>query len=92
MSTNLIELRDTAAQIGDNIYNQKLRALEGEQSGRLVAIYIPTGEYFVGSSILEAAGKLREKHPNAGAGDVYTRRIGDRAAVYAKTPRVTGKF
>lgn len=89
MSSNLLERRDAAAQAGERIYDEQLTSLGPEHLGELVAIYIPTREYFLGETLLEAVSKLRRKHPNAAQGEVYTRRIGERGIIYARTPRVT---
>jgi hypothetical protein len=89
MSANLLELRDAAAQVGEAVYDERLRQLEPEQSGKFVAIYLPTREYFIDASLIEAADKLRQQYPNAGPGEVYTRRIGERSVIFAHTPRIT---
>jgi hypothetical protein len=86
--TDLLELRDAAAQAGEVIYGEQLSSLEPEQFGRLVAIHIPSREYFFGDSVIEAADKLRQKYPNAGPGEVYTRRIGEPGVLHTRTPRV----
>jgi len=86
--TDLLELRDAAAQAGEAIYMEDLSSLEPEQLGRLVAIHIPTRQYFLGDSLIEASDKLRQKHPTAAPGEVYTRRIGDRGVLHARTPRI----
>jgi hypothetical protein len=86
--TDLLELRDAAAQAGEAIYSEELSSLEPEQLGRLVAIHIPTRQYFLGDSLFEASDKLRQKHPNAAPGEVYTRRVGERGVFEAHTPRI----
>jgi hypothetical protein len=46
-----------------------------------VAIHLPSQEYFLGSSILEAADRLRQNYPDAACGEVYARAVGKRAAI-----------
>jgi hypothetical protein len=86
--TYLLELRDAAAQAGETIYREELSSLEPEQLGRLVAIHIPTRQYFLGDSLIEASDKLRQRHPSAAPGEVYTRRVGARGVLDAHTPRI----
>lgn len=87
---DLLELRVAAAQAGEDVYCEQMKSLE-QQCGRLVAIHIPTREYFVADSIIEATDLLRRKHPDAALGEVYTRRIGEPAVVHARTPRIIQK-
>ena len=89
--TDVSVIREQAARDGEDIYEQRLRAvLEPDQRGRVVAIHIPSDEYFLGDSLLEASDRLRAKYPSASRGEVYARRIGERALMRARTPRVTG--
>ena len=84
-------LNNETAEAGERIYQQRLKSkLEPAHNGRLVAIHLPSQEYFLGNSILEAVDHLREKHPNATRGDVYTRGVGKKAVAKAHTPRITG--
>jgi hypothetical protein len=54
-------LREEAAEAGERIYERCLqRALEPTHNGRVVAIHIPSQDYFLGDSILEASDRLRE--------------------------------
>lgn len=77
--------------MGEQIYEQSLRStLEPEHNGQLVAIHIPSQEYFLGDSLLDASYHLREKYPRAGRGEVYTRGIGQPVVIRAHTPRVSG--
>src|SRR3989442_1490244 len=47
--------REAAAQAGESLYETRLKSiLEPSHNGKLVAIYIPTKEYFVGESLIEA--------------------------------------
>jgi hypothetical protein len=88
MNTNLLELRDAAAQVGEAVYDEQVRQLEAEESGKFVAIYLPTREYFVETSLIDAADRLYQKYPRARPGEVYTRRIGERPVIFAHTPRI----
>jgi len=82
--------REAAAQAGESLYETRLKSiLEPSHNGKLVAIYIPTKEYFVGESLIEASNRLRERHSQAGPGEIYIRGIGTRAVINAHTPRVT---
>ncbi len=63
------------------VYADQLRALlEPEGNGQIVAIHLPTQEYFLGRTLLEAADQLRQKHPDARRGETYARAVGSRAA------------
>jgi len=47
------------------IYRKKLEPkLEGKYKGRIVAIDVESGDYFLGKTVLEAIGKGRRKHPD----------------------------
>lgn len=84
-------IRERAAQIGESIYEQYLKPLlEPACLGQFVAIHIPSREYFLGHSLIEAADLLRRKYPNAARGEVYARGVGQRAAIRARSPRITG--
>ena len=86
-----VAARQALAQRGERIYEERLKVvLEPGEAGRVVAIHIPTHDYFIGNSILEAVDHLRKKHPGSGRGEVYTRGIGERAVVRAHTPRIAG--
>jgi len=83
--------REEAAQVGETIYEQQLKSLlEPACLGQIVAIHLPSQEYFLGRSFLEAADLLRQKYPNAAHGEVYARGVGQRAVIRARTPRVNG--
>ena len=46
------------------IYRKKLKPkLEGKYKGRIVAIDVESGDYFLGKTVLEAIEKGRKKHP-----------------------------
>ena len=82
--------REAAAQAGESLYETRLKSiLEPSHNGKLVAIYISTKEFFVGESLIEASNRLRERHSQAGPGEIYIRGIGTRAVINAHTPRVT---
>jgi hypothetical protein len=72
-------MRDEAAQAGEHIYERRLKAvLEPHHEGRVVAIHIPSEDYFLGDSILEASDLLRDRYALAGRGDVHARRASAR--------------
>ena len=49
---------------GQKIYDAFLQEkLEPEYKGKVVAIEVESGDYFLGESVVEAAKKAREKHP-----------------------------
>lgn len=90
MSLNKGLTRHAAAEAGEQLYDRRLRSsLEPELVGQFVAIHIPSEEYFVGPSVLEASRRLRREHPQAGIGDIYIRGISARAIIAAHTPRVS---
>lgn len=92
MSTEtLIEIREEVARMGEQIYEHLRSALEADHNGQLVAIHIPSQEYFLGDSLLEAACHLREKYPRAGRGEVYTRGIGQPVVIRAHASRLRGR-
>ncbi len=65
---------DEVGRRGEEIY-QRLRPLvETEENiGKIISIDIETGDFEIGESGLETAGRLHEKHPGAA---VYGARIG----------------
>jgi len=84
--------KDEAAQTGECLYEERLKSLlEPKHNGELVAIHIPSKEYFLGASLLEASDRLRQKYPTAGHGEIYARGVGDRTVIRARTPRVVSK-
>ena len=92
MSTHadVIVTREETAQAGEHIYEQHFKSLlEPAHTGRVVAIHIPSRDYFLGDSLLEVSDRLRKRYPNAGRGEVYTRGVGERVVIRAHTPRVT---
>jgi hypothetical protein len=83
-------MREEAARAGERIYERRLKAvLEADSEGSVVAIHIPSEDYFLGDSLPEASDLLREKYPLAAHGDVYARGVGERVVIRARTPRVT---
>ncbi|HSB10137.1 MAG TPA: hypothetical protein VLM38_11680 [Blastocatellia bacterium] len=88
--TDVVAAREETARAGERIYEQRLKAvLEPDHKGRVVAVHIPSEDYFLGDSLLEASDRLRDKYPHAARGDVYARGVGERALIRARTPRVT---
>jgi hypothetical protein len=89
---DIIDVREEVARIGEQIYELRLRALlEPHHDGRIVAIHLPSQEFFLGESLLEVSDRLREKYPGAGRGEIYSRGVGQRAVIKARTPRVRGE-
>lgn len=83
--------KEELARVGEAIYEQQLRPLlEPHNNGQIVAIHLPSGDYFLGYSVLEATDHLRHKHPGAVRGEVYARGVGQRSVIHAHTPRVLG--
>ena len=81
--------KEEVARAGEWLYEQRLKSvLEPTHNGELVAIHIPSGEYFLGQSLLEASDGLRRKYPQAVHGEIYARRVGDRVVIRIHTPRV----
>ncbi|MGH7800908.1 MAG: hypothetical protein ACREOW_09815 [Thermodesulfobacteriota bacterium] len=53
------------AQEGEEIYKSRLKTkLERKYRGKLIAIDVDSGEYFMGKTVLEAVEKGRQKYPN----------------------------
>jgi hypothetical protein len=57
----------------DRIYEQIREQLEAEHWGKIVAIDLDTGEYFIDDDVLEATMKARSAHPGC---IPYVKRIG----------------
>jgi hypothetical protein len=49
---------------GQEVYQRLKDQLEANYLGKIVAIEVESGDYFVGDSVVEAARKARAKHPN----------------------------
>lgn len=91
MQTDVSLLREEAARAGELIYEQHIKSLvEPSHNGSVVAIHIPSRDYFLGDSLLEVSDRLRQKYPHAGRGEVYARGIGEREIVRARTPGEAG--
>jgi hypothetical protein len=73
------------ADLGQQIYDERLRKkLERRYKGKIVAIEVESGDYFVGDTIHEATEKGRQKYPDS---VFYSVRVGY-PAVYSFTPRL----
>jgi hypothetical protein len=66
---------------GKEIYERIREELEPEHKGKIVAIEVDSGDYFLGENVIEATNKGREKHPDKvfyvvriGFPSVYTHR------------------
>jgi len=56
--------KERLAARGQAIYERLKEELESAYPGKIVAIEVESGEYFVGDSVVEAAKKARAKHPD----------------------------
>ena len=58
---------DEIERLGTELYQRQIRAqVETEENiGKICAIDVETGEYYVADDVLEAARPLQEKHPDA---------------------------
>ncbi len=63
---------------GKEIYLKIKDQLEQNHSGKIVAIDVDSGEYFVGETLIEANDKAREKYLNK---QLYFARIGTDVAM-----------
>jgi hypothetical protein len=63
---------------GKEIYLKIKDQLEPNHNGKIVAIDVDSGEYFVGDTLLEANDKAREKYLNK---QLYFARIGTDVAM-----------
>jgi hypothetical protein len=59
--------------------------LEPRHKGKIIAIEVETGDYFLGDSVIEAVNKVKEKHPDK---VFFIARIGYKA-VYVRSKEVT---
>lgn len=76
---------DRVFRKGKRLYQSKLKSLlEPAYTGKFAAIEPDSGEYFLGTRMIEAALKARAKYPDK---QVYIVRIGFRAAVSMRSPR-----
>ncbi len=85
-----VSKKEDAAQRGEAIYEQIKALLEPAHFGQIVAIHLPTEDYFLGRTFLEAADLLRQKYSDPAYGEVYSRRVGHQAAIHVRTPRAAG--
>src|SRR5262245_29215549 len=68
--------RQEIARRGDEIYEQKIRAvMEPECIGQVVAIDVLSGDYEVAKNVVTAADNLKARQP---AAEIWLRRVGDR--------------
>jgi hypothetical protein len=51
------------AKKGREIYERLQKSLEAQYLGKIVAIDVETGEYFLGDTVIDAGKKGREKYP-----------------------------
>ncbi len=65
-------------QRAEEIY-QKIKNNLKNQKGRIVAIDLESGDYFIGNDVLEACEIGRKKHPNK---QFYLKRIGAKAVFF----------
>ena len=66
------------ARLGEAIYERGIRSqVESDHHGAIVAIDINSGDWAVADTVLGAAERLREQHPEAT--DVWSVRVGHRA-------------
>ncbi len=61
MNNNASEKHSNAQKIYANIRHK----LEPQQNGKIVAIDIESGDYFLGATVLEAYDQAIRKHPSA---------------------------
>lgn len=70
--------KETFAEKGEAIFRSIEEKLKPEHLGKVVAIEIETGDYFLGRTGSEAVEEARKKYPNK---IFYLARVGARAAV-----------
>ena len=69
---------DEVARLGMEVYDRLIRPrLQPQDTDKLIAIDIDSGEYELGDDDRSAINKLRERVPLA---DIYLGRVGHRAA------------
>lgn len=66
----------TNAQLAEGLY-QRIKGRLSGQEGKIVALELQSGEYFVGVDILDAYKKGRKKHPQS---EFFFKRVGSRTA------------
>ncbi len=68
---------EETGRLGDAIYERDIRPrVEADHHGEIVSIDVESGCWAVGSSVLEAADRLRAERPDAT--DVWSVRVGYR--------------
>ncbi len=59
-----VNVRQLSEQ-GERIYHEKLkRLLEPKYKGKVIAIEVESGNYFIGESVVEALTKARKVYPD----------------------------
>jgi len=79
-----IFLPDEIARLdeGEEIYRRKLKKkLEPKYNGKIIAIEVDSGKYFIGDNELEAGEKARAVFPDK---IFFFMRIGPNSAIYKK--------
>lgn len=61
---------------GETIYNRIKSRLKG-QEGRIVAIDVKSGDFFLGNNVVEASKAGQEKYPKR---EFYFKRVGSKTA------------
>lgn len=56
--------KDELSTKGEAIYSKIRERLEPEHKGEIAAIEVDSEEYFLGRTVVEAAQKARQKHPD----------------------------
>ncbi len=56
--------REEFGSKGDRIYEKIKPLLEPEYEGKIVAIEVESGDYFLGETVIRAGQKAKEKHPD----------------------------
>ena len=77
-------LSDKAGRKAWGIYVRKIRPLARSHSGEYAALDVPSGEYVVAGTGVEALDRLRERHPG---GKPFLFRIGGLARLRTWFPR-----
>jgi len=68
---------DSLVPEGEAVYESKLKKkLEPKYKGKIIAIEVESGKYFMGDTVIEAANKAREEFPDR---YFYFKRVGYRA-------------
>ncbi|MGH7595431.1 MAG: hypothetical protein ACREOI_03725 [bacterium] len=70
--------KETLAEKGETIFRSIEEKLKPAHLGKVVAIEVGSGDFFLGRTGSEAVGEAKRKHPNK---IFYLARVGSRAAV-----------